>query len=702
MPVQKKPAAKKSSTKKIAEKKTATKKSTVKKSKAKKKVVVQEVVVVQSVDPAQSVQQPQLEQVAAPVATPVIATSPEAVVTASSESLVVSSSGSSHKLLFVILIILGLLVATTAGLFFFLPIGVAPAGWKNVAELKAYAATMDEFPKMDNSNIIKPDYTKFWTEKSKGGSSYLTKRLNRFLQFLRIKQAELWSVEVFKGQLERLAESRTKRGFTGNFIHKLIPNPGSQFVIVGDLQGAFHSLVCNIGKWIELGILNNEFKIVKPDARIVFIGNLVDRSPLSMDALSLVMRLMEENPDTVFVLRGNHEYKNYWHDYGFKQELMIRAASVSKEAIPLGDTVNKFFDTLSSAIFLGAVPNSATNFVSISHQGRSEDEKEMYPIDESGFVDFLKNPDKNLLTFNLKDAKPAGQSDIAIKAIIKSEKKRKTFQTMDGLRMLSPDKGSSAWSYLSCPTTSYQEGVKFFFDAFGIVEAAAEVENWSISLYNQDVRMRQGYKLKTFNLISGRQTAGEGATGAPAQAAAPVVQTTSVATQPVLVPVTMAVAQSAQVQSQPVTQAQPVVQAVGQPTPQQMAEYQAKLVEYNAKMAAYQAQQKQVGQLEAAQSVQVQPVPQAAGQPTAQQTAEYNAKMALYNAKKILYEAHQKKQTEQSAAAVQAQPIVQVAGQPTAQQIAEYNAKMALYNAKMVLYEAQKKQAEALALFPKQ
>lgn len=689
MPVQKKPAAKKSSTKKTAEKK-----STVKKPKVKKKVVAQVVPAVQSeavvsqVAPVVEVQATpvaQSQQTVPQVATPEVlvaqaqavqpvqvtsteqatsvaqVTAPEVLaqqaqpvqpapaeqgvapvqVTPAEVASVVQPADilaeplakPSHKILFIILIFFGLLLAATVGLFLFLPMGSSSQGWKNITELKAYAATMDEFPKMDNNNIIKPDYTKFWTEKSKGGSSYLTKRLNRFLQFLRVKQGEFWSAEAFKGQLERLAESRLKRGFTGNFIHKLIPNPGSQFIIVGDLQGAFHSLVCNVGKWIELGILNADFKIVKPDVRIVFIGNLVDRSPLSMEALSLVMRLMEENPDMVFVLRGNHEYKNYWHDYGFKQELMIRAVAVSKEAIPLGDTVNKFFDTLSSAIFLGVQPNTGTTFVSISHQGRSEDEKEMYPIDESGFVDFLKTAEKNLTTFNLKDAKPAGQSDIVIKAIIKSEKKRKTFQTMDGLRMLSPDKGSSAWSYLSCPTTSYQEGVKFFFDAFGVLEVGAAVENWFISLYNQDVRMRQGYKLKTFNLMSGTQTAGEGVTGAPATTA---TQAPAVTQAPVSATVPQPV-----VATQPaVQQAQLVTQAAGQPTAQQIAEYQAKMATYNAQVAAYQAQQKQA--VDQSSQNQVQPVAPVVQSLTPQQTAEYQAKMALYNAKMVLYEAQKK------------------------------------------------------------
>ena len=476
------------------------------------------------------------------------------------------------------------------GLFFFLPQTTALEGFKTYTQIKEYAAALDEFPKMDNSNIIKPDYTTFWTKLSQTQGSqtdgFFSRRLERFLQFFHLRKKPVWSISFFKKQLEDLTKLRQEKGFVGNFVHKLIPNQGTQYLVVGDLQGAFHSLVCNVGKWIQLGFLNDDLKIIKPEARIVFVGNVVDRSHASIETLSLIMRLMQENPEGVFLLRGNHEYQNYWHDYGFKQELMVRAAFVSPEPIPLGDTVNKFFDTMTSAIYFGVQPNPTSTFVAIMHQGRDSEEKEMYLVDETKFQDFLKNADKNLLTFNLKEAKPLmGPLEIAIKAIVKSEKKRKTFQTMDGLRMLSPDKGASAWSFLSCPTTSYQEGVKFFFDAFGILEVGATIEQWTISLFNQDVRMRQGYQQKSYNLLTGASTTGgAGAVlepeSTPASPAIPTTATSRATPMP-----TPGYSQPTQMMSMP-TATQPMPMPVPQyqqqwPTQQANYGYQAPVVYQN-------------------------------------------------------------------------------------------------------------------------
>ena len=74
---------------------------------------------------------------------------------------------------------------------------------------------------------------------------------------------------------------------------------------------------------------------------------------------------------------------------------------------------------------------------------------------------------------------------------------------MDGLRQLSPEDGVPSWTIFSAPTAIYQEGVSFFNDSFGMIKTAEEIDDWTITLYYQDVRKLDGYKTRSCNLISG-------------------------------------------------------------------------------------------------------------------------------------------------------------------------------------------------------
>jgi hypothetical protein len=66
-----------------------------------------------------------------------------------------------------------------------------------------------------------------------------------------------------------------------------------------------------------------------------------------------------------------------------------------------------------------------------------------------------------------------------------------------------------AWTVLSCPTKIYQQGINFFHDAFIMINITSEqVSQWTITLYNQDVRVKNGFAQRTHNFISGAVISG--------------------------------------------------------------------------------------------------------------------------------------------------------------------------------------------------
>jgi protein phosphatase len=82
------------------------------------------------------------------------------------------------------------------------------------------------------------------------------------------------------------------------------------FVIVGDLHGHFLDL-CRIFK---------TFKYPKA-IKYVFLGDIVDRGEFSFETIFFIFLLKYFYPDSVYLIRGNHEISSVCSAYGFLKEI---------------------------------------------------------------------------------------------------------------------------------------------------------------------------------------------------------------------------------------------------------------------------------------------------------------------------------------------------------------------------------------------
>jgi hypothetical protein len=374
-------------------------------------------------------------------------------------------------------------------------------GFKNLKELQTYANQTDEQTPMENTDTLKPEFTKYYRSLVPTFSQKIKNKINLLLYLVGIGEKPVWSISFFKTALETTTKIQQQAGYEGNLIYKIQTEPASKFVIFGNMQGAFHSLVRCLTKIKELGIIGEDLKMCSPNNYIIFMGDVIDRSPFTLEILSALVKLVEINPQNVIYLRGNHESNDYWKEHTLKTELQIRAADFAKNgSVPLEKEVNAFFNTLPLAVYL-SIPNSQTEFIRISEASRAEGEL----LNEGGYAGFLKQqPSSKLSHFVIKE-KSAAQVDpsINIKVIVKNEKKRKSFQKMEGLRLLTPDMGSVAWNVLSCPTPVYQKALDFYNDAFALISASEKLEDWDITLYSHDVRTKEPFKETKFNFLSG-------------------------------------------------------------------------------------------------------------------------------------------------------------------------------------------------------
>ena len=383
-------------------------------------------------------------------------------------------------------------------------------GFKNLKELQAYANQTNEQTPMENADTLRPEFTNYYKSQIPTFSQKIKNKINLLLYLAGVKEKPVWSVSFLKTILENTEKSRKNAGHTDNLIYKIQTDPTSKFVIFGNMQGAFHSLVRCLNKIKELGIIGDDLKVTNSNNYIIFMGDLVDRSPFTLEILTLALKLIEANPQNVIYLRGNHEAKDYWQEHTLKTELQIRAAHLSKETIPLQKEVSSFFNTLPIAVYL-TVPNKveqsqieqsiASEFIRISQFARSENEI----LNEINYADFLTKQQSSKFDYLVikEPYQPKPNININIKASIHNEKKRKTFQKSEGLRLLAPDMDSVSWNILSCPTIVYQKALDFYSDAFVILSASANLENWEISLYSRDIRTKDPFKETRFNFLSG-------------------------------------------------------------------------------------------------------------------------------------------------------------------------------------------------------
>ncbi|MFH1831320.1 MAG: metallophosphoesterase [bacterium] len=381
------------------------------------------------------------------------------------------------------------------------PSPVYKTGFRTLPEIQAYAQQKLETVKIDTDNTLRPVFDTFYQQYVPTFFSKIKDKFYKLLSLISLVKEPAFSPSFFKTLVINLGNERDK--ISGDVITKIITTENSKLVVFGNLYSAFHSLVRDLGELKNLGIIDDTLKIIKPDYYIVFMGNVVSRSCYSMETMAIAMRLLEANKDKFIYLRGNHESKNYWQEHTLKRELQIRAVDLSEQTLPLEKEVNKFFNTLPLALYL-SVPGSETDFVRISHLGR----RQSIMLREHNFAKFLMAKGEAFSSYIIPEVVDSEdvQSPVRIRAIIRGEKKRVSFQKMEGLRYLAPDLDSVAWNILSCPTYVFQKALEFYYDAFVTLSVASDIDRWTLTLHRRDIRTQDAFKTISYYLLSGINT----------------------------------------------------------------------------------------------------------------------------------------------------------------------------------------------------
>lgn len=364
----------------------------------------------------------------------------------------------------------------------------------DLSGIKKYAAAQKEFPEPDKpTDWNDPNYKTYLTQ--------ITPTIfDRFLQAFRTKNSSQFDPNLFKKQLGTITSVREAIGYKNKYVTCMRCKPKTNVFLWGDLHGAFHSLVRALTFLHGKNIIDNQLKIVDEQTYFIFNGDVIDRSPYGLETLSLILLLLEKNPEQVIYIRGNHEYQNYWYNFSLKRELMIRMYQFEKDSnnIPLGDLVSRFFNTLPLALYL-STSTPTKNVIRISHFGL---ESRIIEENKLGNL-FIEASDQPFTYYDL-DKKLPTATPVNVKIIIKKEDWMREHRATTGLGFLDQSYGATAWSVISCPIQAYQKLYNFYYDAFVLLNPENPLENSTITLYQNDIRKSEGFKVfGMYNLYTG-------------------------------------------------------------------------------------------------------------------------------------------------------------------------------------------------------
>lgn len=368
--------------------------------------------------------------------------------------------------------------------FFILFFGFKVFSFDTLSEAQKYVDSIPEITNLDNQDIFDPDFSTLFKSIGKKVS---------FLDHLRLKKI-LWSVNDFENLLISVSKQQYLNGYFGNYILKIPSLPQTTVIIFGSMHGALHSLVRCLDFLKRKGMIDDNFKIKKPDVYILFNGSLVSMSPYILEFFTLVLKIMQTNPDHVFYIKGRDENEMFWLNNGLKRELNFVLTNNKKREF-LKQFINIFFNSLPLAFYLTGNPEDGV--IRISHYGMDFAE-----INENSCLSILKN----FMVHALEKCRlnPIKKKSSIVKAIIESEK-FENYRQSRGLYTLAPDDGAFSWKIFSGPNFIYQKYFHFFYDSFVVVFTGTTLKEATITLYNRDVREKHDFKASETYVVTTTQ-----------------------------------------------------------------------------------------------------------------------------------------------------------------------------------------------------
>jgi ABC-type branched-subunit amino acid transport system substrate-binding protein len=367
---------------------------------------------------------------------------------------------------------------------------ISATSFATLAQVQAYAKTHSEYIKPDNNDWLHPRFDSFHREIT----PHFFQRAWMRLGFA----SREWDSASFQKLLQSVLDQYKKSGFKGSFAQRFNPSQGDTFIMWGDLNGAFHSLVRDLTFLQKEGIIDNNLKI-KPGYYFIFNGNLIEGSPYILETLTLVFQLIQNNPNQLFYIRGYNEARERWQNFELINELKIRLGINTKRYNTIIKAFEEFFPLLSHAFYITQEKENVIDVVVIHN------DVQYFKTFELQRIIALSNV-QGKHGFFYYDKEEGGESKkINIRAFITGEDRSVNYNATTGLIRAGDIEGAIHWVIFSSPTERSQTLYKFYYDAFVHLSVTNGMNQWVLALFNQKVPELKGFaQSQTYNLVSGQ------------------------------------------------------------------------------------------------------------------------------------------------------------------------------------------------------
>lgn len=195
--------------------------------------------------------------------------------------------------------------------------------------------------------------------------------------FIKMQEQRLsdarWLKRQFKSNKSCIKIFDTSINITGSFlpfVQKLEVQPNDVIAFHGDLHGDVHSLLESIKDLRDKGYMDSKdpFKIKDKNFKLVFLGDYVDRGWYGAEVIYTILRLKLENPDQVFLVRGNHEDVMINSAYGFLGELERKWDD--SQLTEFCNKIHTMYTLMPVALYIGSADKSGNkDFIQCCHGG---------------------------------------------------------------------------------------------------------------------------------------------------------------------------------------------------------------------------------------------------------------------------------------------------------------------------------------------
>ena len=150
------------------------------------------------------------------------------------------------------------------------------------------------------------------------------------------------------------------------YAQKLVVPIGSTLAFHGDIHGDIHSLLLYLKDLQRQGYLDaaDAFKIKDPKFYLIFLGDYTDRGNYGAEVIYTLLRLKIQNPDRVFLVRGNHEDQAINAVYGFEAEMKEKFGHRAHLK-----TLYNFYHLLPVVLYVGSGATGQMNYLQCCHGG---------------------------------------------------------------------------------------------------------------------------------------------------------------------------------------------------------------------------------------------------------------------------------------------------------------------------------------------